>query len=304
MLSIIIVNYKNPALLRLCLKSLTRIIDEKLNYEISVVDISSEIETQNVVLEEFLPILSPTQSEPQNRGSSIFQSNQNDLRKIGTKVKLLSFKDNIGYTRGVNEGIKASSGEYILILNPDIVPLKDSVEQLLDYMKKNPDVGLVGPQLLNFDGTPQQSCFGFYNAITIVYRRIEHLPFKSKFLKKFLLKGEDLSSIRSVDWLMGSALMARRDAVNKVGLLDEKFFLYFSDVDWAKRFWENGYRVVFYPPAKIYHYHKRTSKRNSWLVDAFINRQSQWHIRDGFRYLNKWGALKSSENLKILSTIN
>src|SRR3989338_2173464 len=185
MLSIIIVNYKNPALLRLCLKSLIRTIDEKLNYEILVVDISSEIETQNVVLEEF------------------------------PKAKLLPFKENIGYTKGVNEGIKKSSGDYLLILNPDIVPLKDSVEQLLDYMKKNPDVGLAGPQLLNFDGTPQQSCFGFYNAVTIIYRRIEHLPFKNKFLQKFLLKGEDLSGIRSVDWLMGSALMERRDAVNK-----------------------------------------------------------------------------------------
>ena len=296
MLSIVIVNFKNPALLRLCLKSLECTLNPKLDYEILVVDISSEIETQNVVLEEFLPILSPTQSEPQNRGSSIFQSNQNDLRKIGTKVKLLSFKDNIGYTKGVNEGIKASSGEYIFILNPDIVPLKNSVETLLNYMREHQDVGLAGPQLLNFDGTPQQSCFGFYNAITIGYRRVGYLPFKKKVLRKFLLEDEDLSSIRSVDWLMGSAFMARRNAIAKVGLMDEKFFLYFSDVDWARRFWENGYKVVFYPLSKIYHYHRRVSKRNPWLVDIFINRHAQWHIKDGFKYLFKWGFLKSSEN--------
>ncbi len=284
MLSIIIVNYKNPALLRLCLKSLERTLSSKLNYEILVVDISSEIETQNVVLEEFLPILQPNSS---NSG------------EIGTKVKLLSFKDNIGYTKGVNEGIKASSGDFILILNSDIVPLKDSVETLLDYMKKHQDVGLAGPQLLNFDGSPQQSCFGFYNAITIGYRRVSYLPFKKWVLKKFLLEGEDLSGVRPVDWLMGSALMARREAVEKVGLMDEKFFLYFSDVDWAKRFWENGYKVVFYPLAKIYHYHRRVSKRNLWLVDAFMNRQSRQHIKDGFKYLYKWGFLKSSENRLI-----
>ena len=261
-LSIIIVNYKNPALLRLCLKSLEHALNPKLNYEILVVDISSEIETENVVLEEF------------------------------PKIKLLPFKNNIGYTKGVNEGIKGSSGEYFLILNSDIVPLKNSIETLLDYMKKHKDVGLAGPQLLNFDGTPQQSCFGFYNAITIGYRRVGYLPFKKQILGEFLLEGKDLSGIQPVDWLMGSALMARRDAINKVGLMDERFFLYFSDVDWAKRFWENGYKVVFYPLVKIYHYHKRVSKRNLWLVDAFMNRQSQQHIKDWFIYLFKCGFFK------------
>lgn len=262
-LSIIIVNFKNPALLRLCLKSLERTLSPKLDYEILVVDISSEITTQNVVLEEF------------------------------PKVKLLPFKDNIGYTKGVNEGIKKSSGEYFIILNPDIVPLKNSIETLLDYMKKNKDVGLAGPQLLNFDGTPQQSCFGFYNAITIGYRRVNYLPFKKRVLSGFLLEGKDLSGTNSVDWLMGSAIMARRSAINEVGLMDEKFFLYFSDVDWAKRFWENGYKVVYYPLAKIYHYHRRVSKRNSWIIDVFMNRQSQQHIKDGFRYLFKYGFFKT-----------
>src|SRR3989344_3833069 len=217
MLSIIIVNYKNPALLRLCLKSLEQTLSPELEHETLVIDISSEIETQNVALEEF------------------------------PEVKLLPFKKNIGYTKGVNEGIKASAGEYLLILNSDIVPLNSSIETLLDYMETHKDVGLTGPQLLNFDGTPQQSCFGFYNAFTIVYRRIERLPFKKRVLNKFLLEGKDLSKVQPVDWLMGSALMARREAINKIGLMDENFFLYFSDIDWAKRFWENGYKVVYYP---------------------------------------------------------
>ena len=266
MLSIVIVNYKNPALLRLCLKSLKRTLSLELNYEILVVDISSEIETQNVVLEEF------------------------------PKTKLLQFKENIGYTKGVNEGIKKSTGDYILILNSDIVPLKNSIETLFDYMKKNKDIGLVGPQLLNFDGSPQQSCFGFYNSIIIGYRRVGYLPFKKRILRSFMLENKDLSVIQSVDWLMGSALMARREAINKVGFMDEKFFLYFSDVDWAKRFWENGYKVIYYPLVQIYHYHRRISKTKSWIIDIFTNRQSQQHIKDGLQYLLKWGFFKSSEN--------
>lgn len=265
MLSIIIVNYKNPALLRLCLKSLEKTLSSKLDYEILVVDVSSETETQNVVLEEF-----PT-------------------------VKLIPFKENIGYTKGVNEGINKSSGDYLLILNSDIIPLEGSVEKLLEYMKEHRDIGLAGPQLLNFDGTPQQSSFGFYNLISIIYRRVGYLPFKKKALKKFLMTGEDLSVVRPVDWLMGSALMVQREAVKKTGLMDENFFLYFSDVDWAKRFWENGYRVVYYPLVKIYHYHRRVSKRNSWIVDLLINRQSRQHIKDGLRYLLKYGFLKQND---------
>lgn len=252
--------------MRLCLKSLENTLSSGFDYEILVVDISSETETQNVVLEEF------------------------------PKIKLLPFKNNIGYTKGVNEGIKKSSGDFFLILNPDIVPLKNSIEKLLEHMKEHKDIGLVGPQLLNFDGTPQQSCFGFYNAITIGYRRVNYLPFKKRVLENFFLKGKDLSKGGSVDWLMGSALMAQRDAVNKVGLMDEKFFLYFSDVDWAKRFWENGYKVVYYPLVEIYHYHRRVSKKNTWIIDIFTNHQSRQHIKDGLRYLYKWGFLKSSEN--------
>ena len=263
MLSIIIVNFKNSALLRLCLKSLEKTLNPQLGYEILVVDIASETETQNVVVEEF------------------------------PKVKFIPFKENIGYTKGVNEGIKKSSGDYFLILNSDTIPLENSVEKLLDYMKEHQDVGLSGPQLLNFDSTPQQSCFGFYNVISIIYRRVGFLPFKKKALKKFLMLGEDLSVVRPVDWLMGSALMAQRKAVDKTGLMDEKFFLYFSDVDWAKRFWENGYKVVYYPLVKIYHYHRRVSKRNSWIIDLLINRQSRQHIKDGFRYLSKYGFFKT-----------
>ena len=113
------------------------------------------------------------------------------------------------------------------------------------------------------------------------------------------MTGKDLSVIRPVDWLMGSALMAQRKAVNKTGLMDEKFFLYFSDVDWAKRFWENGYKVVYYPLAKIYHYHRRISKRNSWIIDIFMNRQSQQHIKDGFRYLFKYGFFQKHNSKPI-----
>src|SRR3989344_3985306 len=118
MTSILVINYKNPPLLRLCLSSLKMVLSANFKHEILVVDIATSPETRNMVKE--------------------FQ-----------EVKLLAFKENIGYTKGVNEGIKTSSGDYILILNPDVVPMVKSIEDLTAFMATNTNTGLVGPRLLN-----------------------------------------------------------------------------------------------------------------------------------------------------------
>lgn len=261
MISIIIVNFKNPPLLRLCLKSLLR-VSAHLNKEIIVIDSASSVETRNVVTEEF------------------------------PEVKLLPFKENIGYTRGVNEGLKATQGQYCLVLNPDIIPLENSIDKLLEFAKNNPQAGLIGPRLLNFDGNPQQSCFRFYKPVTILYRRsfFGKLPWAGKELKRFLISDKNLDQKTEVDWLMGSALLASREAIEKTGLMDENLFLYMSEVDWAWRFWENGYKVFYFPEAQMYHYHRRTSKAGFGILDLFLRRESRWHLKDAIHYFQKHGA--------------
>ena len=92
---------------------------------------------------------------------------------------------------------------------------------------------------------------------------------------------------------MGSAIMVSRKALDAVGLMDEKFFLYMSDVDWAKRFWENGFKVIYYPQSEMYHYHKRESKGHFSLLDIFMNKQSRLHITDALRYFRKYGLKQS-----------
>lgn len=256
-LSIIIVNFKNPALLRLCLKSLQRAVGPNTEHEIIVVDVVSSVATKNVVREEF------------------------------PMVRLLPFDKNIGYTRGINEGLKVSSGEYVLILNPDIVPLKNSVEKMLEHMKDRSDIGILGPRLLNFDGSPQASCFRFYTPLTILYRRsfLGKLPFAKRNLDKFLMKDKDLDHATEADWIMGSALMVRSKAVEKVGALDENLFMYMSDVDWARRFWKNGYKVVYYPESQMYHYHRRGSRGG--MLDLLFKKEAQWHLKDAVKYFSK-----------------
>lgn len=262
-LSIIILSYKNPGLLRLCLSSLAKDISPKLDYEVVVVDNASTYETRSVVIHEF---------------KSKFK-----------KLKLVPIKNNAGYTKGVNEGIKNSEGDYIFYINHDVVVVGQAIEKLMAYLKMRPDVGLIGPELLNFNGTHQNSSFRFYTPLTILYRRMPYLPFASKELENFTMNDKDSGKILEADWISGAAFMFSRQAIDKVGLLDENLFHYFSDVDWSRRFWENDYKVIYYPVSKIYHYHGQGSRGRFGVFDVFINKETRWHIKDAARYFRKYG---------------
>ncbi len=266
MLSIAIINYKNPALLRLCISSLQRVLSSTFEYEIIVVDSAANPETEHVATEEF------------------------------KNITYLPFKENIGYTHGVNEALKSAKGDAIFIANSDVVPLEGSMERLYEYLKEHPEIGLLGPRLLNFDGSFQQSCFRFYTPLTIVCRRtfLGKLPFIKSILNRFLLRDKDMNHSMPVDWLMGSALMVSRKAWETVGGMDEDLFLYMSDVDWPRRFWENGYAVVYYPRATMYHYHRRESRSTLEILDPIFNRQARQHIKDAFRYFKKNGIREAS----------
>ena len=259
-LSIIIVHYKKPPILRLCLKSIKNSIKD-LDYEVIVVDSSTSEVSQDLILEEF------------------------------PNVKLIPFKENTGYSKGVNAGIAEAGGEYVLVLNPDAVVADDSVNKMINLLEDNPDIGLVGPTLLNFNSQPQPSCFRFYTPLTVVCRRtfLGKFPYFKSLLNKFLLKDKDLTKLQDVDWVMGSAMLIRRADLEKVGLMDERFYMYFEDVDWCRRFWENRLRVVYYPEARMYHYLQRGSNRGFAFLDLLLGRLSRWHLASGIKYFAKYG---------------
>src|SRR3989344_5273074 len=139
-LSIIIVHYKNPELLKLCLKSIREHLSrENLDYEILIVDSEAQPETEPVLSENF------------------------------PAIRYFPFQKNIGYAGGVNCGIKNSSGAYLLILNPDIVITAGAVPKMLAHLKNHPEVVMLGPRLLGFNGKVQNSSFSFYRPSTIIY---------------------------------------------------------------------------------------------------------------------------------------
>ncbi len=207
----------------------------------------------------------------------------------------ISFEKNVGFGKLVNAAIEKAKGEYLFIINADILAEEEGVmKKILDYVEKNNDVGMVGPKLLNVNDTVQQSCFRFYTPSTVLCRRtfLGKISLGKKVLNNFLMKDiftkQEITSPIPVDWLMGSAFMIRKSAIEKVGGLDERFFMYFEDVDWARRFWENGYKVIYFPAAKMYHYHFQSSKKKGGLLDLFYNKYTRIHLTSAWKYFKKY----------------
>lgn len=263
-LSIAINSYKNPDLLKLCLDSIKKQIKD-INYELIVADGETGEDTKMM------------------------------MRENHPDVKFFPFKKNVGFHALVKKGIDQSSGQYVLMLNSDIIVTKGSVDKLLSYLDENPDVGIAGPKLLNFNGTMQYSCFRFYKPITILYRRtfLKKLKFVQKHLDWFLMNDYDHVNPKEVDWLMGSALMASRKSIEKVGYLDSQFFMYMEDVDWCRRFWEKGFKVIYYPYSRMYHYHAKGSAKGGIIYSLFFNKLTWIHISSAYKYFKKYRGKKN-----------
>lgn len=267
-LSVIITSYRNPDLLKVCLNSVKKNL-QGLSYEIIVADSATEEKTEMMMREEFPDVI------------------------------FFPFEKNVGFQALLKKGLNKSKGDFLLLLNGDILVKPGSIESLYAYVSANPTVGLAGPKLLNFNGTLQTSCFRFYKPLTIIYRRtfLGKLRFAKKHLDWFLMKGSDFEKILEVDWLMGSALMLSRKALKKVGYMDPQFFMYMEDVDWCRRFWENGFKIVYYPKSVMHHYHGKISGKKGVIHSLLFNKYTWIHIASAIKYFKKyWGKPLPSKN--------
>lgn len=272
MLSIIINHYRTPELLKLCIQSIEKNLSA-IEHEIIVRDGEAMEETGEMMREAF----------PQ--------------------VTYLPENYNVGFAKLVNEGIRVSKGELLLIINADIIIANaESVQKLIDYLSRSETCGVVGPKLLNMNGSLQQSCFRFYKPFTLLFRRtfLGKTPWGERDIARFTyddLFGKSPETAASgqksavpVDWLMGSALLAKRKAVETVGSFDENFFMYFEDVDWCRRFWEKGWKVMYFPEAVFYHYHMQASRGKKGLFEILANKYTRIHVFSAFKYFRKYGV--------------
>jgi len=207
-------------------------------------------------------------------------------------VTLIASSVNHGFSAGMNLGLKRARGRYVVALNTDIAIMDKPFDRLVAFMDQHPRVGLAGPKLLNPDGSVQYSCYRFPTPFTPLFRRtpLGTLPGIRTHLRRYVMADFDHNENRTVDWLLGAFLIARSAAVAAVGLLDERFFLYFEDVDWSRRFWAAGWEVMYVADVDVVHYHKRQSASHPGLRGLFAF--PTWiHIQSWFRYLAKYSGV-------------
>ncbi|MBN2012854.1 glycosyltransferase family 2 protein [candidate division KSB1 bacterium] len=167
---------------------------------------------------------------------------------------------NYGFTRAINQGLACSNGSYLLLLNPDVELSAGSLSKLISKIKVQEHVGIVSPQFLGSDNMIQPSCRRFPRRRDVWYHAIG-LPClfkKSREFNGWKMGDFDHRSEIFVDQPQGAFLLTSRDAFEKIGPLDESFPMFFSDVDWCRRFKQQGYEILFTPITKIVHHQGRS----------------------------------------------
>lgn len=178
-------------------------------------------------------------------------------------VHLMESEVNLGFTKGNNLAIGQSEGRYILLLNPDTEVVGDALGTMVAYMEAHPRVGALGPQLLNPDGTTQSSRRRFPTLATAFLESTVLQPWfqGSRILERYYLLDRPDDETQPVDWVVGAALLIRREALHQVGPLDEEFFMYSEELDWCYRLKAQGWDVVYLPTAQVVHQEGRSSEQ-------------------------------------------
>jgi N-acetylglucosaminyl-diphospho-decaprenol L-rhamnosyltransferase len=189
------------------------------------------------------------------------------IARYHRSVRVIERSTNAGLSAGINEGVAASSGEFVAVLNPDIHFDADPLAPLAAYLREHPDVGVVAPKLLDDDGTLQMSCRAFPGYDTALFNRYSLLtrifPTNERS-RRYLMTDFDHASVRDVDWVSGAMLMLPRRVFDEIGGFDAGYFMFNEDVDLCRRVHDAGYRVVYYPLATVHHtigVSKSTSRR-------------------------------------------
>lgn len=188
-------------------------------------------------------------------------SSYDEIHAALPEISIRQSPINGGFGAGVNFGCKGLEEKYLLILNPDTYFQSDSVSTVVSHMEENRDIGLVGLDLINPDGSRQYSARRFYCALDIVARRSNALaPFLLKRIERHLMKDAYAkNSPFDAEWVMGTGFVIRRDVMQTVGGMDDDYFLYMEDVDLCARVWCQGLRVQCLPDSQLVHDHQRSS---------------------------------------------
>ncbi|MFK7871005.1 MAG: glycosyltransferase family 2 protein [Roseobacter sp.] len=264
-LSIVIVNWNTQDMLRDCLQSIESGLGS-LKAEVLVVDNASQDGSCAMVRAEF------------------------------PAVRLIENETNFGFAGGNNVALRRAVGRYVMLLNTDTLVHGTVLPDAIAWLDDHPGVGVMGPRLLNADGSVQPSCSA--------YPKLTHLAMQTLGLTRFArldsyrMTGWDRGSERQVDVISGAAMFVRATAMRDIGLLDEAFFFYGEETDWCRRFAGAGWAIVFAPIPKITHFgngsaHKLNHRRDVLMTEG----TTRLHLKHG-------GALAGLACFVILAAHN
>lgn len=255
--SIIIVSWNSEEWLRKCLRSIFAETSE-VSHEVIVVDNASKDRSVQVAMNEF------------------------------TGVRVVRNATNLGFAAAVNQGIAVSSGRYVCLLNPDAQITDRAIERLVEFMDREQGVGVVGPHLVNVDGTTQASVrrFPTWSDQLLILSKLHFLFPDSKALSSYLMRGFDYRRGQAVDQVMGACFMIRREVIDQIGTFDETFFIWFEEVDYCKRVKERtSFQVAYFPEAHVIHaggdsFQKVSAgKKRRWYAKSvryYFRKHQQW----------------------------
>ncbi|WP_304201656.1 glycosyltransferase [Phocaeicola plebeius] len=206
-------------------------------------------------------------------------------------VKIIQNTRPLGFGENNNKGVLASTGQYIAIINPDIIILKNSLDTLLNYIKDNLHIGIVVPKLLNPDFSIQYSVRGFITLKTLFTRIMTKGKdnINNKLISQYLCKNIDHTKIQPIDWAIGAALFMSKKTYAELGGFDVDYFLYMEDEDICLRCWELKKAVIYNPDAIMIHNHIRASSK--------LGKKTILHLKSMYTFFKKHGfSIKSPKH--------
>lgn len=240
-ISIVIVNWNTRDMLRDCLASIP-VQQDGIQMEIIVIDNASEDGSSAMVQAEF------------------------------PAVRLIQNTENLGFATATNQGLRIGEGRYLLLLNSDTLVHGDVLVESVRRMDAKSDIGMMGCKVLNEDGTTQMTCSRYPSFVNLVLQTmgLNRLQYP-RWLQRYQMLDWDRNDEREVDVISGCYLMVRRQTMDRVGLLDESFFLYGEETDWCRRCAEDGWRLVFSPVGSITHLGSGSSRQLNYRRDLMLS---------------------------------
>lgn len=258
-LSIIIVSYNSSNLLEECLDSIFK-YPPRQNYGVIVVDNNSTDGSQELV------------------------------RKKYPEVELITNTSNIGFAAANNIAIKSTNSDFILLLNSDCQVYKDSLDEMMNFIDNTTEAGIIGPKIINSDGSMQYSCRKFPSIIDAgLHSILVNIAPDNPVSRKYKLTDINRENPFTVDWVSGSCMLIRRQALMDTGFMDENYFMYVEDIDICFQMWKKNWKVFYYPYAEILHH--TGGSTNTGKVAASVRMQKSIFYFFRKNYRKNWKIL-------------